>query len=131
MKVFFDENFSQYIAHAINSLEFTTNQIQVIATYDILSGESDRVIAEYVASQNGVLFSKDKDFKKVQFLVELMDTFRIGLFYMKTQKKEDYWRLCDVIIKAYINKCRDIILSNKRPYYYEIMGNGSLKHRPL
>lgn len=84
-----------------------------------------------MAKHNGVLFSKDKDFKKAQFLVELMNEHKIGLFYMKTKKKEDYWRLCDVIIRAYINRCRDIILTKNRPYYYEIMASGSTKYRTI
>ena len=58
-----------------------------------------------------------------------MATFHIGLYYMKTQKKENYWRICDVIIKAYSNKCRDIIF--KKTYYYRMMANVSIKPWPL
>ena len=131
MKVYFDENYSQYLAHALNSLEYTTNQIQVIATFDILPGETDRVIAEHVADNHGVLFSKDKDFKKAQFLVKLMESHKIGIFYLKTQKKEEYWKLVDLVMRAYINKCRNIILTQRIPYFCEIMANSSVKQRTL
>ena len=90
------EQMRQYL----NLLEFTRNEIEVISTEDkdVLPGASDEDIATYIASQGGILFSKDQDFKKAQFLTELMSTLQLGLFYMKTQKKEEYWHLCSVIL---------------------------------
>lgn len=131
MKVYFDANYSPYIPKALNLLEFTRNEIEVISTEDkdVLPGASDEDIATYIARQGGILFSKDQDFKKAQFLTELMSTLQLGLFYMKTQKKEEYWHLCSVILKSYIKKCRSIILTKHRPYFYEIMANGNVKSR--
>lgn len=131
MKVYFDANFSQYIAKAINQLEIARHEIEVIVTNEALrDGASDEEIVKYVADNNGVLFTKDSDFKKAKLITELMKSHDIGLFYMKTPKKEIYWETIVTIVKAY-KDAREVILNKTPPYYYEIKPNGKIKEGNL
>jgi len=131
MKIFFDENYSKYIAKAIGLLEYTDGKIEVLVTdEELYKGASDQEVVELVSVNNGVLFTKDKDFKKAKLIVELMKTRKMGLFYMKTLKKDVYWETIVRLMKSYIH-CRGKILNQNIPYYYEIMPNGTIKEMLL
>lgn len=126
MNIYFDANYSKYLAHAINELEFTSHEIQALHIAEILGdGIEDEDVIRHVSQNNGILFTKDSDFKKVKIIVDCMKSHSIGLFYMKTPKKEVYWQTVVRLIRAYIN-CRVVILNKTIPYAYEIMPNSSL-----
>jgi predicted nuclease of predicted toxin-antitoxin system len=131
MKVYFDANYSQYIARAFNFFELTGRENEVFSTVQFLYEDaSDEEIVKYVAENKGVLFTKDSDFVKVQLIIELMKSYNIGLFYLKTPKKEIYWDTILILTKAYM-KSRLIFQTKYIPYYYEIMSNGNIKERLL
>lgn len=127
MKVYFDENYSKYIAQAFNLFEYTHGEIEVYSTIDALRrGATDLEIVKYVSNNNGVLFTKDKDFKKVQLIIEMMKSNSMGLFFVKTPKKENYWDIVEKLTKSY-RICREEILKRKIPYYYEIKSGGKIE----
>jgi predicted nuclease of predicted toxin-antitoxin system len=132
MKVYFDENYSYYVARAFNLFEFNDNEIEVQSTQDALyAGATDEEIVKHVARNKGVLFTKDSDFIKAQLITSLMKSHKIGLIYMKTPKKEVYWNTILILLKAYIDARTNIFSIRRIPYYYEIMPNGKLKRMSL
>ena len=128
MKVYFDENYSHYVAKAFNLFECKLKEVEVIATEDALyKSASDEEIVKHVSENNGILFTKDGDFVKAQLITELMKSYKIGLFYMKTPKKEVYWNMILVLTKAYIEARKEVFFNLNMPFYYEIMPNGRIK----
>jgi predicted nuclease of predicted toxin-antitoxin system len=131
MNVFFDENFSEYLAEALNLLEKTDGKLEVYSTKTALYRSApDDEIVRFVAANGGVLFSKDSDFRKAQLITDLMKEHHIGLFYFKTPRKEVYWDTVVTIIRAF-QKCREFILTMEAPYCFEILHGGGVKARPL
>jgi len=131
MKVYFDENYSKYVAHAFHLFEYTHGEIEVHSTIDALyRGATDLEIVKYISKNKGVLFTKDKDFKKVQLITEMMKSNSMGLFFMKTPRKENYWDIIEKLIKSY-RKCRVEILNRNIPYYYEIKSGGEIELLPF
>lgn len=128
MKVYFDENFSHYVAKAFNLFECKLKQVEVIATEEVLyKGAPDEEVVKYVSQNNGILFTKDDDYVKAQLITELMKSHSIGLFYMKTPRKEVYWETNLTLMKAYIEARNEVFFSLTLPFYYEIMPNGKIK----
>ena len=128
MKVYFDENFSHYVAKAFNLFECKLKKVDVISTEDALyAGASDEEIVKYVSENNGILFTKDCDFVKAQLITELMKSHKIGLFYMKTPKKEVYWDMILLLTKAYIEARNEVFFNLDIPFCYEIMSSGRIK----
>lgn len=126
MKIYFDANYSKYIAKAIGFLEQTAGVIQTFATDDELyEGASDAEVVNLVSENGGILFTKDIDFKKVQLIIDLMKRHKMGLFYLRTPKKEVYWDTITILFKAY-KDIREVILTKNIPYYYEIKPNGKI-----
>ena len=128
MKVYFDENLSHYVARAFNLFECKIKNVEVISTVDALyAGAPDEEVVEHVAKNGGILFTKDCDYLKAQLIVELMRSHKIGLVYMKTQRKEEYWDTILLLTKAYINARNDVFFKMNIPFCYEVMPNGTVK----
>jgi hypothetical protein len=129
MKVYFDANFSSYLADALNLLEKTNGEFQVFSTTKELKPDSsDEEIVLHVSENKGVLFTKDSDFRKTPLILELMRSHNIGLFYMKPPKKEVHWDTIVTIIRAF-NECREKMRELKIPYCFEITAGSGKLHR--
>lgn len=132
MKIYFDENYSHYVAKAFNLFECKLKEVEVIATEDALyKSASDEEVVKYVSQNSGILFTKDVDYVKAQLITELMKSYKIGLFYMKTPRKEVYWDTNLILMKAYIEARRDVFFNLTLPFYYEIMPSGKIKKMSL
>lgn len=131
MNIYFDANYSRYVAEAFNLLEMAYGENAVFSTVNEIGDNApDEDVVLHVAKNRGILFTKDKDFKKAKLIVELMQNNPIGLFYYKTPKKEKHWDTISLLMRVYKN-CRDIFSTKRIPYYYEIRAGGKLQKMDL
>jgi hypothetical protein len=132
MRVYFDENFSRYLAHAINSLEQKEGEIEVLSVTDFFSGTTDEELIPLLASMGAVLVTKDNDFKKIQHHVHLMREHKLGVFFFKpTSKGILKWDEIQYIIKAWPQIRHYILNKNSPPYLKMLKTNGKLEDLEL
>ncbi|MCK9425555.1 MAG: hypothetical protein M0Q21_05930 [Ignavibacteriaceae bacterium] len=108
MEIFLDENLSEYVAHALNSLNkgyFRT--VQVHSTKEIFGkGVPDETIIPSLGDSNSVLITKDFNIYKSRLQYELCKQYNLGLFFLKLPKNQDkHW----AIVKLLINNWEVII----------------------
>ena len=129
MEVFLDENLSEYVADALNSLnKGYFNDVIVHSTkIKFGKGQPDKVIIPSIGNQNGILITKDLNIHKTRLQYQLCEQFKIGVFFLKLQKGLDkHWE----IVKLLINSWEEILekmTKEKRPFGYEIPLRGRMK----
>ena len=128
-EVFLDENLSEYVADALNSLnKGYFNDVIVHSTkIKFGKGQPDEVIIPSIGSQNAILITKDLNIHKTRLQYQLCEHYKIGIFFLKMQKGLDkHWE----IVKLLINSWEEILkkmTKEKRPFGYEIPLRGRMK----
>lgn len=93
----FDENMSQYIAQAMDKIEFALTGNRILSTTEIEElgrSATDSKIMEYAKNSDYqcVIVTNDRDFKKRTLLKEIMTSKNVGLFLLKFPKGSNFWR---------------------------------------
>jgi predicted nuclease of predicted toxin-antitoxin system len=103
----FDENYSHRIADGLNKLESGNlkSRIHVEATHIITltgkTGTLDPDVIEAVGKVNGIIFTKDKDFRHIKSYYPLYKKHKVGVTFFKQYKNGlTYWDN----VKALVNK---------------------------
>ncbi|MDZ4807358.1 MAG: hypothetical protein SGI96_03725 [Bacteroidota bacterium] len=128
-EVFLDENLSEYVADALNSLnKGYFNDVIVHSTkIKFGKGQPDEVIIPSIGNQRGILITKDLNIHKRRLQYQLCEQYKIGIFFLKMQKGLDkHWE----IVKLLINSWEEILekmTKEKRPFGYEIPLRGKMK----
>lgn len=129
MNIYLDENLSEYVADALNSLnKGYFNHITVISTKVAFGkGVPDEEIIPEIGKDNGILITKDFNIRRIHAQFDLCKEFKIGIIFLKPQKGSDkHWE----IIKLLINNWENIIElteNPKFPFAYEIPMRGKMK----
>jgi PIN like domain len=128
-EIFIDENLSEYVADALNSLNkgYFTEFIVHSTKLKFGKGQPDEVIIPSIGKQNGILITKDLNIHKARLQYHLCEQYKVGIFFMKMQKGLDrHWE----IAKLLINSWEEIIekISNEpRPFGYEVPVRGKMR----
>lgn len=121
--VYFDANYSEYIAEAFHQLEICQEEIDVQSTKRALAEDAtDEEVIALVSENNGILFTQDIDFRKVPILKQIIKENNIGVFIYK-QHHTPYWDLVRLLINCWAD-ARKFILKEKRPFIYRITTKG-------
>lgn len=132
MLVYFDENFSKYFAHAINSLEEKDGEIQVRSVTDFFSGMPDMELIPLLANEGAVLVTKDTDFKRIKAQMDLMKQHKLGVFFFKPPTLGmPKWDEIQHVIKAWPQIRNQILKKHKPPYLKLFKTNGKLEDLEL
>ncbi|HSN07497.1 MAG TPA: hypothetical protein VLS85_00595 [Hanamia sp.] len=129
IEVYLDENLSEYVADALNSLNkgYFTEVIVYSTKTKLGKGKPDEIIIPSIGNRKGILITKDLNIHKTRLQYQLCQEFEIGIFFLKMQKGLDkHWE----IVKLLINSWETIlakISSEKKPFGYEIPVRGKMK----
>jgi predicted nuclease of predicted toxin-antitoxin system len=128
-EIFLDENLSEYVADALNSLnKGYFNDIIVHSTkIKFGKGQTDEKIIPSIGSQNGILITKDLNIHKTRLQYQLCEQYKIGVFFLKMQKGLDrHWEIVKLLINSW-EEVLEKLAKEKRPFGYEIPVRGRMK----
>jgi hypothetical protein len=129
MEIYLDENLSEYVADALNSLnKGYFNDVIVYSTkIKFGKGEADEVIIPSIGKNSGIFITKDINIHKTRLQYQLCEQYKLGVFFIKMQKGFDkHWE----IVKLLINSWEEIlekVNKEKLPFGYEIPVRGKNK----
>ncbi len=129
MEIYIDENLSEYVADALNSLNkgYFKDIIVYSTKIKLGKGQPDEIIIPFIGSNNGVLITKDLNIHKTRFQYQLCKEYKIGIFFLKMQKGMDkHWEIVKLLINSW-EDIFDIISKERKPFGYEIPVRGKMK----
>lgn len=127
MNVYFDENFSPYLVQALQALENSDGRLTIHSTKLIMPGAKDEDVIRLVASNNGVLFTRDTDFHKQKMLRDIIVKNHVGLVYYSI-KNDNFWSQVKYIMYNW-EQLRSQIISKKKTFACRIVRDGKGKSK--
>jgi len=129
MHIYIDENLSENVAAALNSLsKGYFNDVTVHSTkLEFGKGVSDEELIPKIGEQNGYLITRDFQIEKTKFQFDLLKNNGVGAFFIKLPKNMNkHWEL----VKLLVNNWETIIesvRSGKKPFAYRIQNRGKME----
>ena len=133
MKIYLDENLSEYIAEALASLsKVAYPKIEVHSTKTIFRrGEADEVLIPKIGAEGSILITKDFNIKKTQLQFGLCQRHGLGIFFLTLPKGQDkHWET----VKVLINNWEEIVQKSEHdqlPFAYRIRIKGKMEKLKL
>ena len=128
MKIFLDENLSEHVADALNSLNIGYFQgIDVVSTKkEIGTGKADSEIIPVIGEENGILVTQDNDFRKESAIYGLCKKYNLGVIFLAPANGLNrHWDLVKLLIKNWEELIK--LCNSRRPFAYRITTRGGLK----
>ncbi len=119
MKVFFDENFSKYLAIGMSELQkgMRHEGIEVLHSVEVFGkGIADEEWIPQVAKMHGIVVTHDINIQRTPSLWRLCTDYKLGIFFVKSPKSYKYWDIVQLMVKKWAE-----IKANStadRPYGY-------------
>jgi hypothetical protein len=121
-EIFLDENLSEYVADALNSLSkgyFPDVNVQS-TKIAFGKGASDEIIIPAIGKKRGILITKDINIYRRNVQYHLCKQYKLGVFFIHLPKGSNrHWE----IVKLLIDKWEElVVIINKKslPYGYEL-----------
>jgi predicted nuclease of predicted toxin-antitoxin system len=127
LTILFDENLSFRYARALNELD--NGSCLITSINDLgMNGAIDEKIIEYGESKKGnfIVCTSDKDFKQRKLYPIARKSKNIGLFLFRFRKISGRYDQFKFIMKHWV-EIRDLSLSNRTPFAYEVNARKILK----
>jgi predicted nuclease of predicted toxin-antitoxin system len=122
----FDENFSKNLADGLHLLE-KSNPAGEKVPVDVISAEkfmgrrgaTDLELYEAIGKRNGIVFTKDKDFKQIKLLEKIIIENRAKVLFFKPAKKFIFF--WDILTAMVVNwdHIKETLNTQSPPYVYE------------
>ena len=129
IEIYIDENLSEYVADALNSLNKGYFKDVLVHSTKIKfgKGQPDEVIIPSIGNSNGIMVTKDLNIHKTRLQYQLCKQYQIGIFFVKMQKGMDkHWEIVKLLINSW-EEIIDKIYTEKKPFGYEIPVRGKMK----
>jgi PIN like domain len=129
IEVYIDENLSEYVADALNSLNkgYFKDVFVYSTKIKFGKGQSDEIIIPSIGNSSGIIITKDLNIHKTRLQYQLCEQYKIGIFFIKMQKGMDkHWEIVKLLINSW-EEILDKIAKEKRPFGYEIPVRGRMK----
>jgi len=129
MEIFLDENLSEYVADALNSLnKGYFSDVQVYSTkIKFNRGVPDEELIPKVGNRNGILITQDITIHRTKLQYHLCSKYNLGLFFLTLPKNQArHWE----IVKLLINNWEEVISkseSDRKPFAYRIRVRGKME----
>lgn len=129
INIYLDENLSEYVADALNSLnKGYFPDVNVYSTkVKFGKGVPDELLIPQIGKHNGILVTKDVNIIRKRLQYQLCKQHNLGIFTVKPSKGMDkHW----IIVKMLIENWESIIekvQNNKPPFAFEISMKGKIK----
>lgn len=112
IEIYLDENLSEYVADALNSLdkEYFQNVSVAPTKTKFGKGVPDETIIPSIGKSAGILITKDINIYRTRMQYQLCKNYKLGVFFLKPAKGMDkHWE----IVKMLINNWEEIIRQPK------------------
>jgi len=134
MIVYLDENLPVQLARGFDILQKPENiklnqNIEVKSIVDSFGrGCLDEDWIPQAGETESCIITQDYNIRRIKHQKELCDKHNLGMIYLRPPSKTgfSYWKMIGVLHKNWPEICK-IILSQKRPFAYEISARGKLK----
>uniref|UniRef100_A0A7V2ZKR6 VapC45 PIN like domain-containing protein n=1 Tax=Ignavibacterium album TaxID=591197 RepID=A0A7V2ZKR6_9BACT len=129
MDIYLDENLSEYVADALNSLnKGYFRDILVISTKTKFGkGATDEVIIPGIGQSEGILITRDINIQKTRLQYAMCQKYNLGIFFLKLPKNQNkHWE----IVRLLVNNWEEIIdksKKEKKPFGYSISPRGKME----
>lgn len=127
--IYLDENLSEYVADALNSLsKGYFREVKVHSTKTQFGkGVPDEIIIPAVGKTSGILITKDTNIQRKKMQYQLCEQHKLGVFFLKPAKGADkHWEIVKMLIENWEEIIR-IIQTERLPFSYEIPTRGKMK----
>ncbi len=124
MKIFLDENFSKYIAEALNCFQkgYRSEDVEVLHIAERFGiGSPDEEWIPQVAQMHGVILTEDANIYRQRSQYALCQECKVGIFFFRPPKKQSftYWQWVEIVMKHW-SSVKSIAKDAKRPFAFEI-----------
>ncbi len=128
IEIYLDENLSEYVADALNSLNKGLRNINVYSTkVKFGKGVPDEEIIPAIGKAKGILITKDTNIQRTKVQYQLCSKHKLGIFFLKPTKGLDtHWEIVKMLIINW-QDIINIILTERLPYGYEIRTRGKMQ----
>jgi PIN like domain len=120
LKIFFDENFSKYLAAGISELQLGVRHegFEVVHSVSVFGkGISDEAWIPQVARMHGIVITHDISIQRTPALWRLCMDYQLGIFFVKPPKSYKYWDIVQLMIKKWA-EIKDKANTSRTPYGY-------------
>lgn len=128
-EIYLDENLSEYVADALNSLnkgyfrDFNVHSTKI----KFGKGVPDEKIIPAIGKAKAVLITKDLNIQRTKMQYRLCEKYKLGVFFLKPSKGLDkHWEIVKMLIGNWEEIIR-IITKKRLPFGYEIPTRGRIK----
>ena len=129
MKIYLDENLSEYVAEALNLLSkgYFPN-IEVLSTKKAFGrGVADEDLIPIIGKEGSILITQDFNIKRRSSQFDLCREYGLSVFFLVMQKNQTrHWE----IVKTLIEHWEDITLKAQKeakPFAYMVRAIGKMK----
>lgn len=124
MKIFFDENFSPYLAKGFSAFQEGRRHegIEVLHVVgEFGTGTPDEEWLPAVARKQGVAITQDFNIHRTRQLAQLCKEYKVGMFFFRPPKKTKYgyWQLISWVMKFW-EPIKEHAKNEPRPFVYAI-----------
>ena len=126
MLIIFDENIPYSIAEGLNII---VKDFEISHPTKLFNrkGVKDDELIKYAGENSAVIVTYDNDFKNIKLKGGLYVHHKIGVFFIKFDKKEKkYWHIVKQIVNNF-EFIKDIISTERKPFVYELSNKGKPK----
>jgi len=128
-EIYLDENLSEYVADALNSLnKGYFREINVYSTkIKFGKGVPDEEIIPAIGKVKGILITKDTNIHRTRMQYQLCESYKLGVFFLKPSKGMDkHWEIVKMLLQNWEEIIR-IIQKERLPFGYEIPTRGKMR----
>jgi len=124
MKIFFDENFSPYLARGFSEFQ-NGRKIEDVDVHHVAEyfgrGADDNVWIPRIAQMHGVVITQDLNIHRTRYLFQLCLEYKLGVFFFKPPKKKSYkyWEWIEQVLKRW-TLIKDYSRDTNKPFSYLI-----------
>lgn len=124
IRVLVDENLSEHLADGLNAIQRPLdNGIIVVSMATTFGkGTKDEDWIPQWGKQDGFFITEDLNITRTRHLVQLLQQYDFGAFFLKVPTKTSYWERVRVIIKHW-REITNIISSKNKPFAYKVTPN--------
>jgi hypothetical protein len=121
MKIFFDENFSKYLAAGISELQKGIGEgIEVLHSVQFFErGIKDEKWIPEVAKMHGIVITQDLKIARTSSLWQLCTEYKLGIFFIKPPNSYKYWDIVQLMIKKW-HEIKIKVKESSAPYGYRV-----------
>jgi hypothetical protein len=127
--VYLDENLSEYVADALNSLnKGYFRDINVHSTkVKFGKGVPDEAIIPAIGKAKGILITKDTNIHRTRMQYQLCEKYKLRIFFLKPSKGMDkHWEIVKMLIENW-EEITKVIKKERLPFGYEIPTRGKMR----